>query len=133
MRVDLPFMQFTPPAAVAPATSGATAAFAPGATAASAPAAAPAASPPDAFNAAVRRWLGGGSRVLPVRSPMGSGKSAFLDALLSHVFSAAPGTRVLVVTYRQSLASEHSARTASYLTWMWSPAPTWRTVVSSRA
>eukprot|EP00798_Chlamydomonas_sp_ICE-L_P026035 gene26035-biopygen20535 len=46
---------------------------------------------------------------LSVRSPMGSGKSTMLDALLERV---GEDKTVLVVTYRQSLALEHKRKLA---------------------
>lgn len=62
------------------------------------------------FADAVRRWMDGTAEVLSIKSPMGTGKSTFLDGLLADVFAAQPGTTVLVVTYRQSLAAEHSRK-----------------------
>eukprot|EP00798_Chlamydomonas_sp_ICE-L_P027792 gene27792-biopygen5201 len=47
--------------------------------------------------------------MLSVRSPMGSGKSTMLDALLERV---GEDKTVLVVTYRQSLALEHKRKLA---------------------
>ncbi|PNH01594.1 putative helicase [Tetrabaena socialis] len=64
------------------------------------------------FNAAVQRWLRGDARVLSIRSPMGTGKTTFLDDLLTSLDSARPS--VLIVTYRQSLASEHARKMRSH-------------------
>ena len=63
-----------------------------------------------AFDGAVQRWTDGGAKVLSVKSIMGSGKSTFLDSLLADMVSKQPDMTVLVVTYRQSLASEHSRK-----------------------
>jgi hypothetical protein len=56
---------------------------------------------------ATDRWLRGEAHALSLRSPMGSGKSTFLDALIARLRSMDPGVTVLMVTYRQSLAQEH--------------------------
>lgn len=60
-----------------------------------------------AFNVAVQKWLRGDVRVLSLRSPMGTGKSTFIDALLTEL---PPETTVLTITYRQSLAAEHERK-----------------------
>lgn len=58
-----------------------------------------------AFSAAVDRWLRRDAHVLSVRSPMGTGKSTFLDRLL-RTMREANNSRgeltVLVVTYRMA-------------------------------
>lgn len=66
------------------------------------------------FSRAVERWLRGEARVLSVRSPMGTGKSTFLDALLTTLSADKPGLTALVVTYRQSLASEHARKLGAH-------------------
>ncbi len=77
------------------------------------------------FGPAVRRWLDREARALSVRSPMGSGKSTFLDGLLRELGN---DVSVLVVTYRQSLAYEHMRKMrghgfVSYLDWPASERP----------
>lgn len=59
------------------------------------------------LGAVLERWLSGDVRALSVRSPMGSGKSTMLDAIVRRLVEADPGVTVLMVTYRQSLAMEH--------------------------
>ena len=72
------------------------------------------AAPLDAFNVAVQRWLRQDARVLSLKSPMGSGKSTLLDALLLDLAPLASSEDILVVTYRQSLASEHIRKLRSH-------------------
>jgi hypothetical protein len=59
------------------------------------------------LNAALDRWLAGRTHGLSVRSPMGSGKSKMLDAVLARLPESAT---VLVATYRQTLAFEHTRK-----------------------
>ena len=56
------------------------------------------------IKAGVELLLNGQVNMLSVKSPMGTGKSTFLDKLLGLLPSSA---RILSVTYRQSLAMEH--------------------------
>lgn len=63
-----------------------------------------------AFDCAVQCWMDGNTKVLSLKSPMGTGKSTFVDGLLADMFARKPDMTVLVVTYRQSLASEHSCK-----------------------
>ncbi len=53
------------------------------------------------FNHVVDRWLDGEFKVLSIKSPMGTGKTTFLETVIRGAFQ---GKRILAVTYRQSLA-----------------------------
>lgn len=53
---------------------------------------------------AVKEWMAGKSKAISFKSPMGTGKTTLLDTLLRHPLL--PHARVLVITYRRTLALE---------------------------
>ncbi len=60
----------------------------------------------DKIRNAVDRWTEGKFKALCIRSAMGTGKSCFMVKLLDLLFRKSPDLKVLVITYRQTLAQE---------------------------
>lgn len=63
--------------------------------------------PDETFNAIIARWAKRGVRSLSIRSPMGTGKTSLLQSILAQLPAS---TRVLVVSYRQTLALEQGRK-----------------------
>jgi hypothetical protein len=64
----------------------------------------------DKIRNAVDRWTEGKFKALCIKSPMGTGKSCFMTKLLGLLCRKSPGLKVLVITYRQTLAQELSKK-----------------------